>query len=92
MCISASFGKPANDPTHRLSRTTVLIALALLACAILFFVGPGTAHAAPLQLPLPGWLQVFLDWGIAIQAYLLNAPVIYTELKTWRLCPAICLA
>ena len=166
--------------THRLSRTTVLIAIALLACATLFFVSPGTAHAAPLQLPLPGWLQDMLDqleialvktlqdtarvggvlfwgvlkvcglvglfgddfstlfgtvvtealnavitgsvhdlirgslmvslglfglsllarpfwpdlklvsfqraaiWGIAIQAYLLNAPAIYTELETWR--------
>jgi hypothetical protein len=166
--------------THRLSRTTVLVAIALLACATLFFVSPGTAHAAPLQLPLPGWLQDMLDqleialvktlqdtarvggvllwgvlkvcglvglfgdefstlfgtvvtealnavitgsvhnlirgslmvslglfglsllarpfwpnlklvsfqraaiWGIAIQAYLLNAPGIYTELETWR--------
>jgi hypothetical protein len=47
--------------THRLSRTTVLVAIALLACATLFFVSPGTAHAAPLQLPLPGWLQDMLD-------------------------------
>jgi hypothetical protein len=171
--------------THRLSRTTVLVAVALLACATLFFINPGTAHAAPLQLPLPGWLQDMLDqleialvktlqdtarvggvllwgvlkvcglvglfgddfsgpdlsglfgtvvtealnavitgsvhdlirgslmvslglfglsllarpfwpdlklvsfqraaiWGIAIQAYLLNAPAIYTELETWR--------
>ena len=47
--------------THRLSRTTALVAIALLACAILLLVSPGTAHAAPLQLPLPGWLQEMLD-------------------------------
>lgn len=168
--------------THRLSRTTALIAIALLACTMLFFVSPGTAHAdafRPLQL-IPTWLQEAIDtleralvmtlqdtarvggvllwgvlkvcglvglfgadfttlfgtvvtealnavitgsvhdlirgslmvslglfglsllarpfwpdlklvsfqraaiWGIAIQAYLLNAPGIYTELETWR--------
>jgi hypothetical protein len=47
--------------TKTLSRTTLLVAIALLACAVLFFVSPGTAHAAPLQLPLPGWLQDMLD-------------------------------
>jgi len=39
--------------THRLSRTTALVAIALLACAMLFFVSPGTAHAdafRPLQI------------------------------------------
>ena len=29
--------------THRLSRTTALVAIALLACATLFFVSPGAA-------------------------------------------------
>jgi hypothetical protein len=47
--------------THRLSRTTALRAIALLAGSMLFFISPGTAHAGafrPLQLiPIPrhGW-------------------------------------
>jgi hypothetical protein len=49
--------------THKLSRTTVLVAIALLACATLFFVSPGAAHAdafCPLQL-IPTWLQEAID-------------------------------
>ena len=49
--------------THRLSRTTALIAIALLVCVMLFFVSPGTAHADashPLQI-IPGWLQDAID-------------------------------
>ncbi len=162
------------------SRWAALVGFALLAALALSVVSPGAAHAAPLQLPLPGWLQEMLNqleialiktlqdtarvggvllwgvlkvcglvglfgddfsalfgtvvtealnavitgsvhslvrgslmvslglfglsllarpfwpdlklvsfqraaiWGIVIQAYLLNAPDIYTELETWR--------
>ena len=162
------------------SRYAVLVAIALLAALLLSAFQPAPVHAAPLQLPLPGWLQDMLTqlettlvktlqdtarvggvllwgvlkvcgmvglfgadfstlfgtvvtealnavitgqvhnlirgslmvslglfglsllarpfwpdlklvsfqraaiWGIVIQAYLLNAPAIYTELETWR--------
>ncbi len=165
---------------RRLSRYAVLVAIALLGLLVLSAFQPAPVHAAPLQLPLPGWLQDMLDqleialvktlqdtarvggvlfwgvlkvcglvglfgddfstlfgtvvtealnavitgsvhdlirgslmvslglfglsllarpfwpdlklvsfqraaiWGIVIQAYLLNAPAIYTELETWR--------
>ena len=46
--------------THRLSRTTVLLAITLLACATLFFVSPGNAHADGFRpsssSPPPTWL------------------------------------
>jgi hypothetical protein len=165
---------------RRFSRYAVPVTVALLALFLLSALQPVPVHAAPLQLPLPGWLQDMLDqvqialvktlqdtarvggvllwgvlkvcglvglfgddfstlfgtvvtealnavitgsvhdlirgslmvslglfglsllarpfwpdlklvsfqraaiWGIAIQAYLLNAPGIHTELETWR--------
>ena len=44
-----------------LPRYAVLITMTLLAILILSAFQPAPVHAAPLQLPLPGWLQDMLD-------------------------------
>jgi hypothetical protein len=46
--------------THRLSRTTALVAIALLAVLALSALFPAPAHAQP-PIPLPTWLQDMID-------------------------------
>ena len=46
---------------RRFSRYAVLITVALLAVLVLSAFQPAPVHAAPLQLPLPSWLQDMLD-------------------------------
>jgi hypothetical protein len=45
----------------KFSRYAVLITMALLTVLVLSEFQPTPVHAAPLQLPLPGWLQDMLD-------------------------------
>jgi hypothetical protein len=46
---------------RKLSRYAVLFAITLLALLVVSAFQPTPVHAAPLQLPLPGWLQDMLD-------------------------------
>jgi hypothetical protein len=45
----------------KFSRYAAFVAVALAAVLILTVFYPAAAHAAPLQVPLPGWLQDLLD-------------------------------
>ncbi|NLD43841.1 MAG: hypothetical protein GX657_10135, partial [Chloroflexi bacterium] len=61
---------------HNLIRGSLMVSLGLFGLSLL---------ARPFwpDLKLVSFQRAAL-WGIAIQAYLLNAPGIYTELETWR--------
>ena len=61
---------------HDLIRGSLMVSLGLLGLSLL---------ARPFwpDLKLVSFQRAAI-WGIAIQAYLLNAPGIYTELETWR--------